>query len=74
VQTKEIWPLPARWADPRPAGGLPREHLLTEGISLAAASQHASVLRDAGLIAGRRQGSAVLHVLTPLGAGLLRAG
>jgi DNA-binding transcriptional ArsR family regulator len=43
------------------------------GISLAAASQHASVLRGAGLIASRRQGSAVLHVLTPLGAELLRA-
>jgi len=28
------------------------------GISLAAASQHASVLRGAGLIATRRQGSA----------------
>jgi len=44
------------------------------GISLAAASQHASVLRNAGLIATRRQGGAVLHVLTPLGAELLRAG
>jgi DNA-binding transcriptional ArsR family regulator len=44
------------------------------GISLAAASQHASVLRGAGLIASRRQGSAVLHVLTPLGVELLRAG
>jgi DNA-binding transcriptional ArsR family regulator len=44
------------------------------GISLAAASQHASVLRDAGLITTRRQGSAVLHILTPLGAELLRAG
>jgi len=44
------------------------------GISLAAASQHASVLREAGLIISRRQGSAVLHVLTPLGAELLRAG
>jgi DNA-binding transcriptional ArsR family regulator len=44
------------------------------GISPAAASQHASVLRDAGLITTRRQGSAVLHVLTPLGAELLRAG
>jgi hypothetical protein len=44
------------------------------GISLAAASQHASVLREAGLITTRRQGSAVLHVLTPLGAELLRAG
>jgi predicted transcriptional regulator len=44
------------------------------GISLAAASQHASVLREAGLITTHRQGSAVLHVLTPLGAELLRAG
>jgi DNA-binding transcriptional ArsR family regulator len=44
------------------------------GISLAAASQHASVLRDAGLITTYRQGSAVLHVITPLGAELLRAG
>jgi Helix-turn-helix domain len=44
------------------------------GISLAAASQHASVLRDAGLITTHRQGSAVLHVLTPLGIELLRAG
>jgi predicted transcriptional regulator len=44
------------------------------GISLAAASQHASVLRDAGLITTHRQGSAVLHILTPLGAELLRAG
>jgi predicted transcriptional regulator len=44
------------------------------GISLAAASQHASVLRNAGLITTRRQGSAVLHMLTPLGAELLRAG
>jgi DNA-binding transcriptional ArsR family regulator len=44
------------------------------GISLAAASRHAAVLRDAGLITTHRQGSAVLHVLTPLGAELLRAG
>ena len=44
------------------------------GISLAAASQHASVLRGAGLIVTRRQGGAVLHVLTPLGAELLLAG
>jgi Helix-turn-helix domain len=44
------------------------------GISLAAASQHASVLRDAGLIITRRHGSAVLHIVTPLGAELLQAG
>jgi hypothetical protein len=44
------------------------------GISLAAASQHASVLRDAGLITSCRQGGAVLHALTPLGADLIQAG
>jgi DNA-binding transcriptional ArsR family regulator len=43
-------------------------------VSLAAASQHAAVLRDAGLITTHRQGSAVLHVLTPLGTALLKAG
>jgi DNA-binding transcriptional ArsR family regulator len=41
------------------------------GISLASASQHAAVLRDAGLVASRRTGSAVLHTLTPLGSRLL---
>ena len=44
------------------------------GIWLAAASQHASVLRDAGLMGAHRQGGAVLHVLTPLGVELLHAG
>ncbi len=44
------------------------------GISLAAASQHAAVLRGAGLIISRRQGGAVLHTLTPLGTDLLNAG
>ena len=44
------------------------------GISLATANQHVSVLRDAGLITTHRQGNSVLHVLTPLGAELLRAG
>ena len=42
------------------------------GISLAAASQHATVLRNAGLIATRREGSAVRHTLTALGEELLR--
>ncbi|MFI0728084.1 ArsR/SmtB family transcription factor [Streptomyces sp. NPDC021225] len=44
------------------------------GVSIASASQHASVLRDAGLLLTLRQGSAVLHTLTPLGAALLRGG
>ncbi|MFJ9414194.1 helix-turn-helix domain-containing protein [Streptomyces sp. NPDC101227] len=41
-------------------------------VSLASASQHATVLRDAGLLLTLRQGNAVLHTLTPLGAALLR--
>ncbi|MFE7134152.1 ArsR/SmtB family transcription factor [Streptomyces sp. NPDC057638] len=44
------------------------------GVSLASASQHAAVLRDAGLVLTLRHGNAVLHTLTPLGAALLRAG
>jgi hypothetical protein len=32
------------------------------------------VLRDAGLITSCRQGGAVLHALTPLGADLIQAG
>ncbi|OPF78147.1 transcriptional regulator [Streptomyces antioxidans] len=44
------------------------------GVSLASASQHASVLREAGLVHTLRQGGAVLHTLTPLGAALLRGG
>ncbi|MEU6131894.1 winged helix-turn-helix domain-containing protein [Saccharopolyspora sp. NPDC047091] len=41
------------------------------GISAAAASQHTSVLRNAGLITTRRQKNAVSHSLTPLGLALL---
>jgi hypothetical protein len=55
-------------------GGTTTEVASRVGISLAAASQHASVLRGAGLIITRRQGGSVLHVLTPLGAELLQAG
>jgi DNA-binding transcriptional ArsR family regulator len=43
-------------------------------VSLASASQHASVLREAGLLVTLRNGNAVLHSLTPLGAALLRGG
>lgn len=42
------------------------------GISVAAASQHATVLRRNGLITTRREGGAVLHCLTTLGEQLLR--
>ncbi|MDT0573596.1 winged helix-turn-helix domain-containing protein [Streptomyces sp. DSM 3412] len=42
-------------------------------ISAASASQHATVLRQAGLISTRRQGNTVRHSLTPLGAELLNS-
>ncbi|GII65928.1 transcriptional regulator [Sphaerisporangium krabiense] len=42
------------------------------GISLPSASQHATALRDAGLVASRRTGPAVHHTLTPLGRDLLQ--
>ncbi|MGP4051912.1 ArsR/SmtB family transcription factor [Streptomyces sp. 2A115] len=41
------------------------------GISAAGASQHASVLREAGLITTRRFRNTVLHTVTPLGIALL---
>ncbi|MGW2770569.1 ArsR family transcriptional regulator [Streptomyces sp. NPDC001275] len=43
------------------------------GISLPSASQHTTVLRNAGLITTTRTGSAVLHTLSPLGEALLRS-
>jgi DNA-binding transcriptional ArsR family regulator len=39
--------------------------------SLASVSRHTGVLRNAGLITTRREGAAVVHELTPLGAALL---
>lgn len=44
------------------------------GISAASASQHASVLRRAGLVVSRRAGNTVVHHVSPLGAALLRGG
>jgi hypothetical protein len=41
------------------------------GVSPSTASEHAAILRNAGLLATRRQGRAVRHVLTGLGARLL---
>ncbi|MFI0792869.1 ArsR/SmtB family transcription factor [Micromonospora rubida] len=43
------------------------------GISLASASEHASALRGAGLVATDRVGGAVRHRLTPLATHLLNA-
>ncbi|MEV0152152.1 helix-turn-helix domain-containing protein [Micromonospora sp. NPDC050686] len=44
------------------------------GVSVASASQHAAILRAAGLITTDRAGPAVRHALTPLGEHLLREG
>ncbi|KNB53704.1 winged helix-turn-helix domain-containing protein [Streptomyces caatingaensis] len=41
------------------------------GVSPASASEHATVLRTAGLLTTRRTGSSVRHALTPLGRALL---
>jgi DNA-binding transcriptional ArsR family regulator len=43
------------------------------GISLAGASKHATVLREAGLISTARHRNTALHTLTPLGSALLRS-
>lgn len=43
-------------------------------ISSAGASQHATVLREAGLITTCRNRNTVLHSLTPLGVALLQTG
>ncbi|ALG07772.1 winged helix-turn-helix domain-containing protein [Kibdelosporangium phytohabitans] len=43
------------------------------GISTASASEHATVLRKAGLIASQRDANSVLHALTRLGEDLLRS-
>jgi DNA-binding transcriptional ArsR family regulator len=42
------------------------------GISASSASEHAAVLRDAGLVSTSRHGGAALHTLTSLGKELLR--
>lgn len=41
------------------------------GVAVSSASEHATVLRRAGLVASRRDRSTVFHWLTPLGVGLL---
>lgn len=44
------------------------------GVSASAASQHATALRDAGLLHTQRLGTIALHTLTPTGTALLRGG
>jgi DNA-binding transcriptional ArsR family regulator len=44
------------------------------GISIASASQHATVLREAGLITTTRHGSCVIHAITQAAADLISRG
>ena len=44
------------------------------GISAASASQHLTILRNAGLVCSRRDRNMVLHTLTPLGIAVLDGG
>lgn len=53
------------------AGCTTSELALLCGVSVAAASQQATVLREAGLITTRRDGGAVRHEITGLGLSLL---
>ncbi|MFE3200011.1 ArsR/SmtB family transcription factor [Embleya sp. NPDC059237] len=41
------------------------------GVSMATASRHASVLREAGLVSSERRGQSMVHVRTRLGTALL---
>ncbi|MEJ3741910.1 winged helix-turn-helix domain-containing protein [Actinomycetes bacterium KLBMP 9797] len=54
-------------------GGSTGEIARRLSISPAAASQHATVLREAGLLVSRREANTVLHTLTPLGRALLNS-
>ncbi|MYY13582.1 helix-turn-helix domain-containing protein [Streptomyces sp. SID4919] len=54
------------------AGCTTGELALRAGISPASASQHATILREAGLVTTVRAGPSVLHTVTGLGISLLR--
>jgi DNA-binding transcriptional ArsR family regulator len=54
------------------AGLTASEIAIQVGIGAPTTSHHLTVLRDSGLIATHRADKTVLHVLTPLGAALLR--
>ncbi|GAA2426396.1 winged helix-turn-helix domain-containing protein [Actinomadura vinacea] len=56
-----------------PGGCTTTELARRTGISLASASQHAGVLRDAGLISTVRHGGHVVHSLRPAGESLINA-
>jgi DNA-binding transcriptional ArsR family regulator len=54
-------------------GGCTVSELATRtGVSVASASRHAQILREAGLVTSHRHTNTVTHLLTPLGSALLR--
>ncbi|MEU1483174.1 helix-turn-helix transcriptional regulator [Streptomyces sp. NPDC005752] len=55
-------------------GATTGELALATGVSASSASQHATALRNAGLLVSRRHAMSVLHTLTPLGSTMLAAG
>ncbi|MBM7437314.1 ArsR family transcriptional regulator [Streptomyces sp. HB132] len=54
-------------------GATTGELALAAGVSASSASQHATALRNAGLLVSRRHAMSVLHTPTPLGSTLLAA-
>jgi DNA-binding transcriptional ArsR family regulator len=56
------------------AGASTSELARLVGISVASASQHASVLRRSGLVVSRRAGNTVVHRVSPLGTALIHGG
>ncbi|MEH6378328.1 winged helix-turn-helix domain-containing protein [Streptomyces sp. KLMMK] len=61
----------ARVLDAAAEGGSTAQLARRTGISPASASEHATVLREAGLLSTTRTGPSVHHTLTPLGQALL---
>jgi DNA-binding transcriptional ArsR family regulator len=53
------------------AGATTSEVARRTGVSLAGASEHATILRNAGLITSQRDRNRMVHTLTPLGRALL---
>ncbi|GGX88686.1 hypothetical protein GCM10010358_48300 [Streptomyces minutiscleroticus] len=54
-------------------GGTTGELASRVGVSRSSASEHATVLRDAGLIVSARHRNAMIHTCTPLGRSMLRS-
>ncbi|MEJ3749171.1 helix-turn-helix domain-containing protein [Actinomycetes bacterium KLBMP 9797] len=68
-----VGPTRARVLHGTAAGASTSELARRAGVAPTTASQHAAVLRDAGLIRSERDANTVIHTLTPLGAALLGA-